>query len=262
MSIVGFRMEKHAFVCPTAGDGALSRGFLDQALLFDKNPVPNAGVMKSDYRTLDVASLGERVVVFENPPFDQHNAVLFFNTMVAFENVEILAIVFPDRFRSDQVSWNGKSILNPFFHCVDHMPLPFGSFEIAGSFSAKIQCSFQIWERRASRREPVDIGIDVGKFHNFACNGGDVFWVKRLNPLTHTGSCPMVTKAKPRSNNLLHRTAIPVRIRRFVPSPLEFVEDAYNMMWQEYPHHSLLSLHPGNLRNIFIAQRRRSRRNK
>ena len=64
MSNVGFRMEKYTFVCPTAGDGALSRGFLDQAFLFDKNPVPKSGVMKSDYRTLDVASLGERVVVF------------------------------------------------------------------------------------------------------------------------------------------------------------------------------------------------------
>ena len=79
MTDKGLCRDRWAFVGPTAGDGALTRGFIDDALLFDRVPNSKFNVRKCEYDQLDIGSLGDNVIILENPPFGQHHAVKFFN---------------------------------------------------------------------------------------------------------------------------------------------------------------------------------------
>ena len=101
MADKGLCRDRWTFVGPTAGDGALTRGFIDDALLFDRVPRPKFNVRKCEYDQLDIGSLGDNVIILENPPFGQHNAVKFFNYMTGFSQVKYMAKIFPDRYRGD-----------------------------------------------------------------------------------------------------------------------------------------------------------------
>ena len=233
------------FVGPTAGEGVLTRGFIEDALLFDRNPCPQFGVKKSEYDQLDVGSLGENIIILENPPFGQHHAVKFFNYMTGFSQVKYMALIFPDRYRGDQTSANGMSVLNEYFHCVAYTPIPFGSFEEAGGSKVQIQCSFQIWKRMSTKRMKHDVGVDVGQYQ---VNGENIYWVKRFNPNKYHGKCKCVTRSKPRGR---FKNSIPVRIRKRVYSPEDLILDVVKKIWDEYPQHSRQSLHAGNIKNMF-----------
>ncbi|MEL0212207.1 MAG: hypothetical protein VW891_16780, partial [Novosphingobium sp.] len=100
-------MNDYTLVCPCAGQGVLSRGFAPKALLFDKHPKPEYGVKQSDYMNLNVGALGDKIMILENPPFDKDHAVKFFNRMASFRQVGYIFVICPDRFRADQLSWDG-----------------------------------------------------------------------------------------------------------------------------------------------------------
>ena len=238
------RQNDWTFVGPTAGRGVLTRCYLDGALLFDRHACVQCGVRQSEYEELDVGSLGDNIIVFENPPFGQHSAVKFFNCMARFPQVKYMALVFPDRFRGDQTSANGKSALDEYFHCTSHLPLPFGSFEDAGGVTVQIQCSFQIWERSDKKRFHPDVGFDVG---GRDCTGNNVYWVKRFNPNKYKGRAHCVTTSKPHARHL----PIPIRVRRRVRHPKDVILRVLQNIWKDYPHHSRLSFHAGNLQNAF-----------
>jgi hypothetical protein len=143
--VVGFKV-----VCPAAGTGRLTRGFI-QAALFDCKPSPRHGVAKADYTSLDLSGLGN-TIVFENPPFGQHHAVRVFNCMAQYDNVKHIVFLFPDRFRADQLSSDGRTHLHPQFECVDYAPLPVGSFESCDGINPFIKCSVQLWSRQTKVR--------------------------------------------------------------------------------------------------------------
>lgn len=151
---------KYTIVCPTAGDGRLTleNEFLPEAHLSDLDP-KHPSIKQQDFNSLDVNALGHNIIVFENPPFSQHYAVKFFNAMAHYSNVKYIAIIFPDRFRGDQTSSDGKSILDRHFHLVDHMPIKEGLFEEAGGRGVQIPASFQIWKRRETPRKDLNVGV-------------------------------------------------------------------------------------------------------
>lgn len=251
-SIRGFlsksvRIKDFQVVCPTAGTGRLTKGFIKNALMYDRHPAP--GVIQMEYQNLDVGSLGSRVLIFENPPFSQHDAVTFFNTMAAWDNVKYIAIVFPDRFRSDQISSNGKEVMHENFHCISHMPIPYGSFDDAGSSKVYIQSSFQIWKRMSKKRTKLDIGVDVGKFH-ISPNIGTKFWVKiGLDPNVKrskkTRHRRIVTRTKPDKK---YGKSIPICSRRGNIDE-NFLKEVLRHCYTSYKHHTPNTFHAGNFAN-------------
>ena len=239
-------MDDNTFVCPCAGQGVLSRGFAPKALLFDKHPKPEHGVKQSDYMDLDIGALGDKIMILENPPFGQGNVVKFFNRMASFRQVGHIFVISPDRFRADQLSWNGRDELNPYFHCVAFMPLPYRAFENASGSIPQIQTSFQIWVRKETPRAGYT-GVKVGKLRVSAADAD--WWVKREKPETASRrSVELVTEYKFYRNG--KSTGIPVKF----PPGIDRAEGkkillaAIEKMWAEYPQHSKLSLHPGNLK--------------
>lgn len=238
------RKDDWTFVSPTAGKGALTRGFLDKALLFDRHPCAEMGIEQKEYEELKVGELGDNIIVFENPPFGQHNAVKFFNCMANYQQVKYMTLIFPDRYRGDQTSANGKSVLNEYFHCTSYLPLPFGSFDDASGSSVQIQCSFQIWERKEYKRIHIETGFKVGKYH---VTTGNIFWVKRFNPNTYTKKRKCVTPSKPTG---IFKNAIPVQVCRITRSSEKKILEVVKKTWEEYPDHSVLSFHAGNIKNI------------
>lgn len=242
------------FVCPTAGDGRLAKGFT-KAHMFDIHPDAKKKVKECSYETLDIAAIARKVVILENPPFSQGHVVKFFNTMAAWPQVGYMALVLPDRFRFDQLDSRGVTFANSFFHCVAHMPLDYGSFERASGVVAQIQCSFQIWERRPSERVAVDIGVDVGRAYIEDLCGDNVYWVKRRNPATTRGRTRVVTRTRPAPSAL---RPIPVCIRRYHHDPLGWLTEVVTAVWAKYPYHAEPSFHAGCIKGEFMVRAKRA----
>jgi hypothetical protein len=242
---IGLKIGDHKVVCPCAGEGVLTRGFIPNALLFDKHPKPELGVKQSCYLRLDLGALGDPILIIENPPFGRQHVVRFFNRMASFRQVKIMAIIMPDRFRADQLDWLGRDELDPRFHCIDHLPLPYGSFEDAGGSIAQIQTSFQIWVRKAAPRAAYE-GVRVGE-HNIPPAGGVDWWVKKFNPRTYTKSSDVITKNRPKPDKY---NAMPVQFPPGIAGAEgeQILRAAIDKMWAEYPEHPKPSLHPGNLK--------------
>jgi hypothetical protein len=171
ISFIGDDLLKYTIVCPAAGGGDMTRGMdlkIYTIFLFDLHLCPtNKTVVQCCYKVLDVNSLGDRILIFENPPFGQYHGVLFFNTMAAHSNVEIIANVFPHRFVGLQKSAKGTTCLNEYFHLVSYVLLPADSFEteLTSGATAGIQCSFQIWKRMLVKRPTTTVCVRVGKHY-------------------------------------------------------------------------------------------------
>jgi hypothetical protein len=242
--------DVYTFIGPAAGVGALTRGFKNaNVLLFDLVASHKHGVKYANYKQLDVGVYGDDVCIFENPPFGQHHAVKFFNTFAKQPQVKYMALVFPDRYPYDQREARpGGVVLNENFHCVGTKLLAFGSFEKAGGSSAQIQCSFQLWERRASKRGPSEHtrNFDVGP-HVLSENRGNLFYLKGFDPNRYTKGEHLVTTCKAKS---AYRQ-FPIRL--YTPDSVSmtnqkrFITRAIKTMWRDYPHHARPSLHSGNI---------------
>ena len=184
MQYFGNRLKDFTIVGPTAGKGAMTNG-MDRNVfdihLFDLHP--HEYVKQCSYLDLEVNALGERIIIFENPPFGQFHAVRFFNTMAEFAHVEYIAIVFPYRFVGDQKSSDGKMCLDENFHLVSNVLLARDSFksELTWGSQATIQCSFQIWKRMSTKRILPQVIVRVGK-HNIRRNHRMWYLKYTLNP--------------------------------------------------------------------------------
>ena len=116
--------------------------------------------------------------------------------------------------------------------------------------------SFQIWERKPHMKVKHDVGVDVGQHQVMSGTGGNMFWVKRFNPNKYRGRAKCVTRRKPQHGRSYIKPipvrirSIPVRIRRRINSANDLVLDIIKKVWDEYPHHSRLSLHAGNIPKI------------
>lgn len=232
----------HTVVCPTAGFGALTRGFVDNALLFDMHPQPKCGVAGCKYMELDIEAYGKFVIIMENPPFSQYDAVPFFIRMAIFAATRVMFLIFPDRFRGDPLNSKGTQELDENFHCVDHKLLPYNSFEKASGSAARILTSIQVWVRKPYKRAAY-AGIPVG---NHRVAGADAtHWVKRRNPLLT--KLEVVTATKPYPDTY---KSFPVKFPDSVSyeDGKAILAEAVKSMWEEYPHHSMISLHAGNLK--------------
>lgn len=75
----------------------------------------------------------------------------FFNRAAA-QNVRLIGLVVPAHLRTDKSHWVNR--LDPFYECIHDELLPKESFLRNGK-SHDVPARFQIWVRRATRREPL-----------------------------------------------------------------------------------------------------------
>jgi hypothetical protein len=171
--------------------------------------------------------------------------VPFFNHMASSPNVEAMILLFPDRFRGDQLSSrDSHGELDPYFHCVAYKPLPYGSYEAADGSRAQIQTSVQLWIRKSYPREPYS-GVLVGEKRVSPAEAQ--FYVKRFNLDTYTLYASLITQTKPSDDKYdAWPVAFPANIDP--ATAMEVLQAADEKLWREYPYHSMKSIHAGNLK--------------
>jgi hypothetical protein len=195
--------DQFDILCPTAGDNRIAGGYFQNVHAYDRNP-QHESVTMCDFQNIDVSSLERRIVVLENPPFSAHIAVKFFNKMAEFANVDIIAIVFPDKYRGNPRDAYTKRVMNRHFHCVSHRVLPSDEFEDAQGVSVKMLCTFQVWVRKPILRDDSVVGLKFG----VNIIGRPDFWIRVFNPTTKSRKRrKVITKFKPVKGN-----GIPVQV--------------------------------------------------
>jgi hypothetical protein len=129
---------------PSAGGGAFLE-FLPDCDAIDLEPAAD-GILQADFLSYS----GHQELVIGNPPFGRvsSTAIKFFNHAATF--AQCIAFIIPRTFR--RISVQNKLDMN--FHLVLDHEVPMGSF-IPESMKAK--CCFQVWERRDTKREKVEL---------------------------------------------------------------------------------------------------------
>lgn len=149
-----------AVVEPSAGAGAFlvrlpSVGVGDARIVaMDILPEHDAVERRDFFDYHPGPSAGEKVLVLGNPPFGRVSslAVRFFNHAATFAHA--IAFIVPRTFRRVSV----QNRLNKNFRLVRDDDVPMGS-ATAPSFQPHMQakCCFQVWERAAQPRTPVEL---------------------------------------------------------------------------------------------------------
>jgi Protein of unknown function (DUF3102) len=121
----------------------------DRRLGIDINPLA-PGVVQADFFRYQLDSTVSWVML-TNPNFSDDGPTRIFNRAAA-QNVQFIGLVLPAHLRTDKAQWvNG---LDPFYECVHDELLPKVSFLRNGK-PHDVPARFQIWVRRATRREPL-----------------------------------------------------------------------------------------------------------
>ena len=133
---------------PGAGDGAFLDCLPKRAIGYDIKPA-REDIIEQDWFKLDKSQFKGRILVIGNPPFGQQStlAVRFFNTSAQFANT--IAFILPLSFKKDSV----QNRLDLSFFLTQERILPENSF-LLNDEPYGVPCVFQIWEKRASKREP------------------------------------------------------------------------------------------------------------
>jgi len=234
-TVLNITIDEYQVICPCAGTGRLTKGFID-ARLFDRNEAP--GITVREYMDLTVKDIGDqKALVFENPPFGQHNAVPFFNKMASFPQVEYMALIFPDKYRNHhEHPHDHRVVMNEYFHCVEYRHLPKGSFDDASGKTVVINTSFQLWKRKIIKREQL-------------LWNGPVFWVE-------TGLDPNKKRSKKNRRRGIVTISKTKHTSFRIQIPTGHTKTDLMMCLkkcrQEYPHYTGLTFHVGNLKNTIV----------
>jgi len=137
---------------PSAGSGSfLNLLPKDKRQGLDLEPAHDE-VIKQDFFDF-VPDSSKKYYVVGNPPFGKNSslAVKFFNKSAKF--ADKIAFIIPRTFRKEE--FQNKLDLN--FHLVREELLPEESFHTPMGEAYKVPCVFQIWEKRNTKREKVEV---------------------------------------------------------------------------------------------------------
>ena len=143
-------LDEMTIVEPSAGNGAFSSQFQGCVAVDIEPNAPN--IIQADFLTMDRNTLNlpdpKSVVIVGNPPFgagrrygykEAHKFLAHSMTLA-----DTVAFILPAAFSGPYQ----QSTVNPFFHLVHEIPLPFDSF----TPHVNIHCIFQVWQRRETQR--------------------------------------------------------------------------------------------------------------
>ena len=136
---------------PSAGNGSfLTRIPTNNKLGMDISP-EQEDIIRQDFLTYTPPHEVGKILVVGNPPFGRVSslAIKFFNH--ASKWADVIAFIIPRTFR--RVSVHNK--LNPYFHLIFDEEIPMEPCSFTPPMMAK--CCFQIWEKRDSSREMVEL---------------------------------------------------------------------------------------------------------
>ena len=121
----------------------------DRRLGIDINPLAS-DIVQADFFSyvLDPTLLW---VMLTNPFFANDTPTRIFNRAAA-QKVRLIGLVVPAHLRTDKAHWVNR--LDPYYWCIHDELLPQESF-LRYAKSHDVPARFQIWVRRATRREPL-----------------------------------------------------------------------------------------------------------
>ena len=143
---VRFRTDD-LFIEPAAGAGAFSR-LLPQDRLIAVDLAPDApGIEERDFFTLPAPRHDGRIIVLGNPPFGRggHLATRFIQHAALF--TDVIAFILPASFAKASMQRG----IDPRFHLRRQVDLPNEPFQTTEGLH-RVNCVFQIWERRPEAR--------------------------------------------------------------------------------------------------------------
>lgn len=149
-----YKWSEWGFVVePSAGNGSfLTRIPTEKKIGIDISP-EHEDIIKQDFFTYTPPSGVEKILVVGNPPFGRVSslAVKFFNHAANW--ADVIAFIVPRTFR--RISIHNK--LNSSFHLVFDEEIPTEPCSFSPAMMAK--CCFQIWEKRDTKRNTVELSM-------------------------------------------------------------------------------------------------------
>lgn len=134
---------------PSAGSGAFSHA-IPNCKAFDIAP-EHDGILQADWLQLDKTQFQGRTLVIGNPPFGRGGSIAMqFIHAAAF--ADTIAFILPRGFKKDSV----KNRVPKNLHLVLEEDVPKNAFTVHGE-DYDVPCVFQVWERRETLREPVQL---------------------------------------------------------------------------------------------------------
>lgn len=141
-----FIKNSDVIIEPSAGDGSFMRCFGGlSAQCIDIAP-DHPDITQGDFLTMECP---KDSVCIGNPPFGRQSSLAKKFIRHACSFARLVAFVLPKSFKKESMF----SCFDDHFHCVLQMDLPKDSFYIPGGEPYDVPCVFQIWEKRAERRE-------------------------------------------------------------------------------------------------------------
>ena len=140
------------WVEPSAGGGAFFDLLPEPKIGLDIEPSERPDILQADFFEWSPPRTHERAIAVGNPPFGKNAslAVRFFNHAARF--ADAIAMIFPRTFQKESVALR----LHPHFHLEAEMALPLESFTLRGA-PYSVPCVFQIWQKRAAKRETTPL---------------------------------------------------------------------------------------------------------
>jgi hypothetical protein len=146
------------FIEPSAGRGSFFKLLpSDKRIGIDLDPKYD-GIEQMDFLEYSHPSShpsedGNQIVVVGNPPFGRVSslAIKFFNHAAQMPNVAFIAFIIPRTFKRVSV----QNRLDLSFHLIYTEDLPLKPCCFEPDMDAK--CCFQIWKRKTSKREPIQL---------------------------------------------------------------------------------------------------------
>lgn len=137
-----------AIVEPSAGEGAFSSKLLSYGIIaLDLEPM-GEGIIEQDFLTYSPTF--KNALTIGNPPFGRRGSLAkkFIKKASSFSNV--IAFILPSIFMKPSFTNN----LPPYLHLVKTVK-GIDTFKLPDGKLHKVNCCFQIWEKKSSKREKI-----------------------------------------------------------------------------------------------------------
>lgn len=135
------------FVEPSAGAGAFCR-HLPAGRLIALDIAPDApGIVEADFLSFLAPEHNGRIIVLGNPPFGRSGRLAKRFIQRAAHFADVIAFILPASFAKASMQRG----IDPHFHLCHQIDLPEEPFLIEGAVH-RVNCVFQIWERRDDKR--------------------------------------------------------------------------------------------------------------
>jgi hypothetical protein len=133
---------------PSAGDGAFLAALPRNRLIAIDTKPEHPAVLEADYLkwAIERGEVG-RTLTVGNPPFGVRGSLAIRFIRKAAQYSDVIAFILPRIFKKHTF----QGFVDPYFHCVAEFDCC--EFHLPDGCPYRVNCVFQVWERRKQRRE-------------------------------------------------------------------------------------------------------------